>query len=40
MQKLRATPGLTIIELLLRRGPEVSYNNPYSPFRGVDVITY
>lgn len=35
---LRETPGLTIIELLRRRGAEVSYNNSCSLFRDVDVI--
>ena len=31
---LRESPGLTIIELLRRRGADVSYNDPYFPFLG------
>jgi len=31
---LRESPSLTIIELLQKRGAEVSYNDPYLPFVG------
>ena len=31
---LRESPALTIMELLRRRGADVSYNDPYFPFVG------